>query len=128
VFGGCIGALLAGSLLKIGRRKAYIIANFIMIVGVIPTLFLSVTSIIIGRLIAGVATGIFLCTLSRQIEENVPASKMSIYGPFIASSGSLGSMLATLMGNALPDDKSKELESTNAWRFVFGFPLILSLI
>lgn len=53
---------------------------------------------------------------------------MGLYGPFIASSAALGSTIALLMGNVLPSDGSKELESTNAWRYIFGAPLILSFI
>jgi MFS family permease len=126
--GACIGSFSAGLLIKYGRKRAYIFSSVIVAIGVVPTLFLNVWLIVIGRLIAGVGTGAMTVIVARMIEENVPTYQLGGYGVFNTLFASFGSMTALLMGNVMPKDKSPELATSPTWRYIFGLPLFLSFV
>ena len=68
-----IGSILGGfALKKFGRRHSYMIASTISLVGVSITLVDSVTAICVGRVIWGIACGLFTVIDPRFIDEVAP--------------------------------------------------------
>ena len=71
--------------------------------GVVPTLFLNLWSIIIGRFIFGLASGTIIVASSIYLNETVPAEKSS-YFDFTTNFGViLGITFCLLLGLGLPD-------------------------
>jgi len=65
VLGMTLGAVSGGQLMKIGRRKAVIIACSFGIIGNVVTNFLSFYNLIIGRLLFGFSVGLFSSMVPR---------------------------------------------------------------
>ena len=59
MLGSTIGALSGGQIMKFGRRKAMFISCVFGLVGVGVTYHMSLTNLLIGRIIYGIATGLF---------------------------------------------------------------------
>lgn len=72
VVGMTIGAVMGGSLMKIGRRRAVLLSCTFGIVGNIITGYLSFTNLIIGRLLFGFSVGLFSSICPRFQEETYP--------------------------------------------------------
>ena len=81
VLGMTLGAVGGGSLMKIGRRKAILIACVIGLAGNIITFFLSFWNLIIGRFLFGFSVGLFSSICPRMNEETIPAHLFDSLGP-----------------------------------------------
>ena len=81
VLGMTIGAVGGGALMRIGRRRAIIIACLLGIAGNIITYFLSYWNLIIGRLMFGFSVGLFSSICPRMNEETIPAQLYDTLGP-----------------------------------------------
>jgi MFS family permease len=73
VLGMSIGAVCGGYLMKIGRRRALLISAIIGLAGVAITFHLEFTTLLIGRFIFGLGTGLFSSICPRYIEETTPS-------------------------------------------------------
>ena len=56
--GMTIGAVLGGMIMKIGRRKAILISNFIGLIGLAITLVENFNVILVGRFVFGFSVGL----------------------------------------------------------------------
>ena len=72
IVGLLIGSLLGGYFIKHGRRKGAILANIIGIVGAVITMIATIPFLTFGRLLVGVAAGVYNVTLPKMIVENMP--------------------------------------------------------
>jgi len=73
--GGLLGALLGKTLIGHGRYRAIHIANVIIIVSTLLTLFDSVTAIALGRFVQGIAScGLSTVIVPKFIYETSPPS------------------------------------------------------
>ena len=79
--GMTIGACSGGALMKIGRRRAVLIACFFGIIGVIITSFLTFETLIIGRLIYGFSAGLFSSMCPRFLDETIPTHLYDRFAP-----------------------------------------------
>ena len=131
VLGLIIGSFAVELILrKIGRRKAIILTSLVVILAVIPTIFLSVWSIILGKFFFGLAAGSMIVASSIYMNETVPAEHSSTFGFSINFGVICGIMVCLLMGAALPDPK-EDLESAKDntfWIFINLFPIVISSI
>ena len=108
VLGLIIGSFAVELILrKIGRRKAIILTSLVVILAVIPTIFLSVWSIILGKFFFGLAAGSMIVASSIYMNETVPAEHSSTFGFSINFGVICGIMVCLLMGAALPDPKEE---------------------
>jgi MFS family permease len=92
-----LGSLLADKIIPIGRLKAAIIANTLVAISVIPMMWLHFFSLIIGRLLLGFGSGLFIVIGSVYMAETVPAHKLSFYG----TSVNLGIVVGLLITNII---------------------------
>ena len=75
-----IGGFAAAPLLKMGRRKAFLIAQLFAIAGASISMACNVPCLTIGRILVGVAGGISNVCYSKFIFESMPISLASIFG------------------------------------------------
>ena len=103
ITGLVIGSFAAGPLLKAGRRKAIILMNVIACLGVIPTLFLNIWAILVGKFVFGLASGTIIVASSIYLNETVPVEKSSTFD-FTTNFGViLGITICLSLGLGLPD-------------------------
>ena len=103
-----------------------IIGNFIGIIGVSLCAVANVYALCSGRLIFGFASGMFLVTVPKMIEETVPVNLVGTYGSATTVSISLGSLIAIMLSSSIPEDsKTSDLQKNQQWRAIMLFPLIL---
>ena len=56
--GGAFGALLGGKLITYGRRLVLILFIFISAISILPTLYLNIYTICLGRILLGISGGV----------------------------------------------------------------------
>ena len=80
ILGLSIGSILGGKFVSYGRRKVLIIVNILCAFSVIPTLFLNLWSICVGRFLYGLFSGMFLVLGPKMLDENIPSYLLGIFG------------------------------------------------
>ena len=100
--------------------------NLMACLGVIPTLFLNIWAILVGKLVFGVASGTLIVASSIYLNETVPVEKSQTFD-FTTNFGViLGMTICLLLGLGLPD-ASSDIEAakvTQFWRFINGVPIL----
>ena len=81
-------------------------ATFIAIVGCAIQLFEYKSAFIVGRLIYGLATGVFITAISRMNEEYIPFKWFSVLVNIMPFSFNIGALLASLSAVILPKDSA----------------------
>ena len=72
VLGMTIGAVGGGILMKIGRRRAVLVACTFGMVGILMTLKLNIYMLVAGRWLFGFSVGLFSSICPRFNEETIP--------------------------------------------------------
>lgn len=93
---------------KYGPRKLILVANVISLVANAAKLIENTGTLMITRLIFGIAMGLAAVCLSRAINNTVPAKDAPIYGAFVNAGFAIGICLANFMGLFIPLDNGKE--------------------
>jgi SP family galactose:H+ symporter-like MFS transporter len=119
--GAVIGAIIGGALTdRYGRRKMIIIAGIIFTISALGTAFApSVTWLIAGRLISGIAIGIASFISPMYIGELVPAK---VRGSLVAVN-----MLAITTGIVIAYLVDYAFAGSKGWRYMFGLAAIPSI-
>ena len=122
LIGAVIGAVIGGTLTdRFGRRKLIILAGIIFTVSAIGTaLSPTVTWLITGRIITGIAIGIASFISPMYIAELVPAK---VRGALVAVN-----MLSITTGIVIAYLVDYALSGIQGWRFMFGLAAIPSVI
>ena len=136
IVGLLIGSLLGGYLIKHGRRKGAILANIIGIVGAVITMVATIPFLTFGRLLVGVAAGVYNVIFPKMIVENMPVQLSQRLAMCHSASIQVGLVVAYGLGGILPDPKDAEASKQDElWRFIFlvpafigTFELILTLL
>lgn len=118
VFGAFIGGWMAG---KLGRKRAFIWADFIGILGSLLCGFsYNPYSFFIGRFICGVSVGINSAVVPLFINDVSP--------PMI--SGAMGSITSVMIngGNLIPNLLTISLSDQTFLTFIYLFPIITSIM
>ena len=79
IIGLIIGSFAAGFFVKNGRRQCIIYMSVLCVVGIVPTLFLNVWFIMIGKLIYGFSASVIIVASSLYLQETVPAEKSATF-------------------------------------------------
>ena len=124
ILGVTFGALIGGKLMKIGRRKVQFINIVLGLVGISFTMFLRLETILLGRFLFGMSSGLFVTTIPRYIEETVPSHLYDSIGPLFTYSLAVGTLISYVIGEILPPDTDTEaLRNSELWRvFYFYYP------
>ena len=102
-----IGAFIAGSIVAKGRRKFLIIFGVIGILSTALTLILNFWCIVIGRLLFGLCTGVFMTGAPRILDESIPQHLLGSFGTYTNIYANFGIMIVMLLGVGLPESKDK---------------------
>lgn len=123
VLGMCIGAITAAQIIGIGRRKLLIIFGVVALGATALTLFLNVWVIILGRLIFGFCTGVFMTAGPRMLDECIPSHLLGSFGVYTNIYANSGIMICLLLGAGLPTSPL-DYNDNQFWRVCYGFPLL----
>lgn len=129
ILGYCIGAASGGKFIKIGRRKMIIIACLLGMVSTVVTLFQGLIFLLSGRLTLGISCGFLTVAVPRCVEEYTPSHLYSTISPFFCAASALGTLISYFLALLLPPDSAPkaELANSDAWRYLFGFPIIVQV-
>ena len=129
IVGLTIGSFLGGPLIKIGRRKGAIIANIIGIVGPAICMIGTTPFLTIGRLLLGVAAGVYNVIFGKMIVENTPVKLAQKLAMCHNASICVGLPVAFGMGGFLPDpDDFEANKADELWRIIYFTPAIIGII
>ncbi|CDW71496.1 sugar transporter family protein [Stylonychia lemnae] len=112
-----------------GRRQSILVGIYIGMVGVIIQMFEDFSMLLIGRFIQGLACGIHQMSITRYIEEIVPADKISFLLPLYFFSINSARFIVLIIATGMPEDNNiDELTHTGYWRFVIGYAIFLYIL
>jgi sugar porter (SP) family MFS transporter len=119
IFGGMIGSLSCGYFSDVWGRKKLLLVNcaFIIVGAVIQAAVSNVWAFAVGRLIAGVASGVATGTLGTYVNELSPPHMRNVLG--------LGLQISTTFGILFPAIAFFFANTSSGWRYLAGFPVIL---
>lgn len=113
MIGLALGSFGGGSMIKIGRRKTAIIANFIAICASAICMYDSVLGLSLGRLVLGISAGLANMVYGKSITENFP-EKLSSWLAMLLNAGiCIGIFFALLLGGILPDPEDIEANKSD---------------
>lgn len=104
MWGLACGALVSGNAIKGGRRRAQIITNIVNILACILLQFLTLPTMIIGRILNGLCGGILTTCTAMSIVETTPSKYLGVMGSMTNFFIALGIMSITNVGLILPQD------------------------
>ena len=127
-----IGSLLGGIITpKLGLKNTIIICNFLGLFSNLLKQILSTETIISGRLLFGITSGILTFCMTKVLNDTVPSEVMNLYGGLINISFSFGIFASNFLGMIIPlDDEQSEskIKETNLWRIIYGMPIIFEFL
>jgi MFS transporter, SP family, galactose:H+ symporter len=123
LFGAMFGPFVSGTLSdKFGRKKINILASLVFILGSILTAIAgSVSMLIAGRLMLGLAIGIVSGTVPLYLAELAPKEKRGQLVTFFQLAITLGILVSYLVGYTFESEE-------NAWRLMFWAGFIPAFI
>jgi len=129
--GAAIGALCSGAIAFIGRWKCLLIANLILVIGVILTLVNEFWALCVGRFIYGISVGSFSVFCPLFIAEISPIEVNGPAGALSQISVTFGILLAFLIGLGIgdvDDDDIDSFEIQQYWYIIFTIPLGIAFL
>ena len=127
MMGGFLVASYDTKKLLLASNALAIISNSIKLIETFPTL-------VLGRLLFGVFTGIQQLCLSKILNETVPVQAIQIYGQFINGGLGFGCFLANLFGFIIPIEDPNDtsslvlLREDKNWRIVYSFSIVMEVL
>jgi len=111
-----------------GRRLALIIISITMIVGTGFTLIFNLWTLILGRLLMGMAVGMYATVCPIFISEYSPPSFSGSMGSLDQFNLVCGLVSAFALAYILPLPDDSDAKTTGLWRVNFIIPGVISLI
>lgn len=103
-----IGSLFASTIVKIGRRKAILLASIVSLVGALIQFSLSYWVLIVGKIIYGSSAGVLITACALYLSESLPSDKVGTYGFAVNFGVTLGITLILILGAFNKDLGSNE--------------------
>ena len=98
--------------------------SFVCIFGIVPTLFLNLWLIYIGKFIYGFSAGVIIVASSLYLQETVPAEKSATFD-FTTNFGVIsGITICLVSGFGLPTSEVDKENDVVYWRVILGLPLV----
>jgi sugar porter (SP) family MFS transporter len=118
IVGGMVGSLLCGSISeRFGRKKVLLANAVIMLAGaVIQASTSSISAFMMGRIVAGVASGCATGMVGGYISEISPPSRRNSYGTFMQVSLTAGILVVTI--------SFFFADTSSGWRYIAAFPVL----
>ena len=130
MLGMTIGAVSGGIFMRIGRRKALIVACILGVGGYTATLWLNIYALIAGRCVVGFSCGLLSAIGPRYLEETIPQHLYNSLATLYYSTMAGGGVISYFSGELLPKNKNKEaLGADTNWKIIFAyFPIGANLL
>ena len=109
--GAAIGALCSGFIASIGRWNCLILANFVLVVGVLLTLISEFSVLCTGRFIYGLAIGSFNVFCPKYIAEVSPIEVKGPCGALSEISVAFGILVAFCVGLGIGEAEDDDIDS-----------------
>ncbi|KAL3664948.1 hypothetical protein V7S43_010124 [Phytophthora oleae] len=118
IVGGMIGSLACGAISeRFGRKKVLLVNTIIMLAGaVIQASTSSISVFMVGRIVAGVASGCATGMVGGYISEITPPSRRNSYGTFMQVSLTAGILVVTI--------SFFFADTSSGWRYIAAFPVL----
>jgi sugar porter (SP) family MFS transporter len=122
IFGAMLGSLLCGRFSDLWGRKKLLLVNcgFIAVGAAVQMSVSNVWPFAVGRLIAGIASGVATGTIGAYVNELSPPHLRNILG--------LGLQISVTLGILMPAVAFFFANTSTGWRFLAGFPLVLAAL
>ncbi|KAE8882022.1 hypothetical protein PF005_g23190 [Phytophthora fragariae] len=122
IFGAMIGSLSCGRFSDKWGRKKLLLANcgFIAVGAVVQMSVSNIWPFAVGRLIAGIASGVATGTIGAYVNELSPPHMRNVLG--------LGLQISVTFGIMMPAVTFFFANTSTGWRFLAGFPLVLAAL
>lgn len=127
ILGAAAGFLLSGGLIKKGRRRAGLFANLMIILSSLLMMHLSLSTLLVGRVIFGFFSGILGTVTTKSVAENMPDKASSKYGMAFNSACCFGILVCFLLGFMIPTAEA-ELLVDQRWRIIFLMPCVFATL
>ena len=120
-FLGCIGAAMVG--FKLGRKRTIHIGSFFVVVGAaIQAASFSNAQIIVGRIIAGIGTGLSTSTIPTWVSETSAAGERGALIAFQLAIVSFGILIAYWLDYGMAQNQTGQV----VWRFPVAFQAVFA--
>ncbi|KAG3096680.1 hypothetical protein PI124_g15780 [Phytophthora idaei] len=121
IFGAMVGSLSCGRFSDMWGRKKLLLVNcgFIIVGAAIQMSVSNIWLFAVGRLTAGVASGVATGTIGAYVNELSPPYLRNILG--------LGLQISVTFGIMMPAVAFFFANTSSGWRFLAGFPLVLAV-
>ncbi|KAG7378467.1 hypothetical protein PHYPSEUDO_010064 [Phytophthora pseudosyringae] len=122
IFGAMVGSLFCGRFSDRWGRKTLLFVNcgFIALGAVVELSVSNIWPFAVGRLIAGIASGVATGTIGAYVNELSPPHLRNVLG--------LGLQISVTFGIMLPAVAFFFANTSTGWRFLAGFPLVLAAL
>ncbi|KAG7380963.1 hypothetical protein PHYBOEH_011233 [Phytophthora boehmeriae] len=122
IVGGMVGSLCCGPISeRYGRKTVLMASALIMLVGaVIQASTSSITVFMVGRIVAGIASGCATGMVGGYITEISPPHRRNSYATFLQISLSLGMLVVSITFYFA--------NTSSGWRYIAGFPIVNALL
>ena len=100
--GKTLGALYGGILMKNGRKRVFLVYNFLGILACILMQFLNIWTLSLGKLFHGFVVTVVHVASMKMVNETVPVYMLGSCGTLIQTSTAFGYLLVLGMGAGLP--------------------------
>ena len=127
MIGATIGCLAGGMAISIGRRKAGLIWQLLAIAGAGICMVTHPICFAIGRLLIGIAAGIFNNVMGKSLDETVPIEVSWQFGILVNTYIVLGLTFVYALGAILPTEK-ENFADDEMWRVILGMPAVIGIV
>lgn len=130
VWGLALGAMFSGFAIRGGRRRAQLACNIVNILACILLQFLTLPTMIVGRILNGFCGGILTTCTAMSIVETTPSKYLGVMGSMTNFFIALGIMSITNVGLILPQDYHDTvlMKADQKWHYVAAVSPLVSLI
>ena len=118
-----IGSLLSSSIVKIGRRKAILLSNFVAVVGGLMQFIFNFWVIFAGKVVYAACAAVMLTGCALYLSETLPEDKVGSHGFAVNLGVTLGMAVTLNLGIAV----SKDNPDSKSWLLVAFVPIVFAV-
>lgn len=123
-----VGSLMGGKIITYGKRRAILIFDFLAIVASVMSAFLDWNLMLAGRALYSFCVGVIVTATPKIIDETIPAHLIDKgFGTSTNMIINISIMYCMILGLGNPTD-TKELETTDFWRYFYLSPIPINII
>ena len=119
-----IGSLASGRIVKIGRRRAILLASVIALAGALMQFIFNFWLIFFGKIVQGASAGVMLTGGALYLGETLPEEKLGSHGFAVNLGVTMGLSVVLNMGLAVSSDDP----DSKSWMLVGFIPVFVAIL